>query len=88
MRRLLLIPLGDAGVVQRGGYMAPRPEFSASFIQINAVATTGREVRRVREEALKKIKGGAARRVSHAGTPRQNPLKDAYADLDAAVLDA
>lgn len=57
--------------------------------QINSVANAGREVRRVRDEALAKIKKKGLRDVYRTlEFPGKNPLKDAHAALDAAVLDA
>ena len=55
---------------------------------IDAVAKAGREVRRVRDEALKKIKGGLRAVYRTLELPGKNPLKDAHAALDAAVLKA
>jgi hypothetical protein len=56
--------------------------------QVRAVADAGREVRRVRGKALTRIKGGlrAVYRTLELGG--DNPLKDAHAALDAAVLEA
>ncbi|MBN2024717.1 MAG: class I SAM-dependent DNA methyltransferase [Pirellulales bacterium] len=54
--------------------------------EIDAVAVAGREVRRVREEALKRIKGGLRAVYRTLELPGKNPLKDAHAALDAAVL--
>jgi len=56
--------------------------------QVNAVAEAGREVRRVRAEALSKIRGGLRAVYRTLELPGKNPLKDAHAALDAAVLDA
>jgi hypothetical protein len=56
--------------------------------QIKAVAAAGCEVRRVREEALTKIKGGLRAVYRTLELPGKNPLKDAHAALDAAVLEA
>jgi hypothetical protein len=42
----------------------------------------------VRTEALKKIKGGLRAVYRTLELPGKNPLKDAHASLDAAVLDA
>ena len=56
--------------------------------QIEAVAAAGREVRRVRAEALTKIKGGLRAVYRTLELPGANPLKDAHAALDAAVLAA
>ena len=65
----------------------PWPQ-SPSPKQIDAVAEVGREVRRVRAEALKNIKGGLRAVYRTLELPGKNPLKDAHAALDAAVLDA
>lgn len=65
----------------------PWPQ-SPSVSQIEAVAEAGREVRRVRDGALKKIAGGLRAVYRTLELPGKNPLKDAHAELDAAVLDA
>lgn len=56
--------------------------------QIDAVAEAGRAVRRVRAEALKSIRGGLRAVYRTLELPGKNPLKDAHAALDAAVLAA
>ena len=56
--------------------------------QIDAVAAAAREVRRVRAEALPKMKGGLRALYRTLELPGANPLKDAHAALDTAVLDA
>jgi hypothetical protein len=56
--------------------------------QIDSVAAAGREVRRVRDEALQRIHGGLRAVYRTLELPGKNPLKDAHAALDAAVLDA
>jgi hypothetical protein len=61
---------------------------SPSVAQIEAVAAAGREVRRVRDGALKKIKGGLRAVYRTLELPGKNPLKDAHAELDSAALDA
>jgi SAM-dependent methyltransferase len=61
---------------------APSPK------QVRAVAEAGREVRRVRGEALATIKGGLRAVYRTLELPGRNPLKDAHVALDAAVLDA
>ena len=48
----------------------------------------GREVRRIRAEALPKLKGGLRALYRTLELPGANPLKDAHAALDAAVLAA
>jgi hypothetical protein len=55
---------------------------------ITAVAEAGREVRRIREEALQHLKGGLRALYRTLELPGANPLKDAHAALDAAVLAA
>ena len=56
--------------------------------RIDAVAAAGREIRRVRAEALVKLKGGLRALYRTLELPGANPLKDAHAALDAAVLAA
>jgi SAM-dependent methyltransferase len=57
--------------------------------QINAVAKAGREVRQVRDRSLAKmVKGGLRAVYRTLELPGKNPLKDAHAALDAAVLEA
>lgn len=56
--------------------------------QIDAVAAAGREVRRVREDALTKIRGGLRAVYRTLELPGKNPLRDAHAALDDAVLKA
>jgi hypothetical protein len=65
----------------------PWPQ-SPTVAQIDAVATAGREVRRVREEALAKVRGGLRAVYRTLELPGKNPLKDAHAALDSAVLGA
>jgi hypothetical protein len=65
----------------------PWPQ-SPTVAQIDAVAEAGREVRRVRAEALKSIKGGLRAVYRTLELPGKNPLKDAHDALDAAVLAA
>jgi len=55
---------------------------------IESVAEAGRDVRRVRAEALTKIKGGLRAVYRTLELPGSNPLKDAHAALDAAALAA
>lgn len=52
------------------------------------MADAGRAVRRVRREALKKIRGGLRAVYRTLELPGKNPLKDVHAALDAAVLAA
>jgi hypothetical protein len=61
---------------------------SPTVEQIDAVAAAGREVRRVREEALRKVHGGLRAVYRTLELPGKNPLKDAHATLDSAVLAA
>ena len=56
--------------------------------QVNAVAAAGREIRRIRAEALPKITGGLRALYRTLELPGKDPLKDAHAALDDAVLDA
>ena len=65
----------------------PWPQ-TATVKQIDAVAEAARELRRVRAEALPKIKGGLRALYRTLELPGANPLKDAHAALDAAVLTA
>ncbi len=55
---------------------------------VRTVAAAGCEIRRIRAEALPRIKGGLRALYRTLELPGKNPLKDAHADLDAAVLDA
>jgi len=52
------------------------------------VAAGAREVRAVRAEALPNLKGGLRALYRTLELPGANPLKDAHAALDAAVLAA
>jgi len=61
---------------------------SPSLAQIDAVAAAGREVRRVRAEALRVTDGGLRAVYRTLELPGKHPLKDAHAALDAAVLAA
>jgi len=65
----------------------PWPQ-TATVKQIDAVAAAARELRRVRAEALPKMKGGLRALYRTLELPGANPLKDAHAALDAAVLTA
>ena len=56
--------------------------------QVRAVAKAARQVRAVRAKALPNIKGGLRALYRTLELPGANPLKDAHAALDAAVLDA
>ncbi len=61
---------------------------SQTIAKIDAVAAAAREVRRVRAEALQNLKGGLRALYRTLELPGANPLKDAHAALDAAVLAA
>jgi len=65
----------------------PWPQ-SPTVGQVDAVAAAGREVRRVRAEALAIIKGGLRALYRTLELPGANPLKDAHAALDAAAMAA
>ncbi len=65
----------------------PWPQLSSTK-QINAVAEAGREIRQIREQVLKNIKGGLRALYRTLELPGKNPLKDAHAILDNAVLEA
>jgi hypothetical protein len=65
----------------------PWPQSPAAK-QIDAVAEGGREVRRIRVDALKNMKGGLRALYRTLELPGANPLKDAHAALDSAVLAA
>ncbi len=65
----------------------PWPQ-AATVKQVDAVAAAAREVRRVRAEALRNLKGGLRALYRTLELPGENPLKDAHAALDAAVLAA
>ena len=56
--------------------------------QIDAVAQAGREIRRVRADALKILPGGLRALYRTLELPGRHPLKDAHAALDAATLSA
>ncbi|MCF8150940.1 MAG: N-6 DNA methylase, partial [Sulfuritalea sp.] len=56
--------------------------------QIDAIAAAGREIRRIRDEALLTLHGGLRALYRTLDLPGRNPLRDAHAGLDAAVLAA
>jgi hypothetical protein len=56
--------------------------------QVETVAEAGRHVRQLRAEALGRIKGGLRTLYRTLELPGANPLKDAHAALDTAVLAA
>jgi hypothetical protein len=59
-----------------------------TIAKIDTVAAAARELRRVRAEALPKTKGGLRTLYRTLELPGANPLKDAHAALDTAVLTA
>lgn len=61
----------------------PWPQ-TATVKQIDAVAAAARELRRVRAEALPKLKGGLRALYRTLELPGANPLKDAHAARDTA----
>jgi hypothetical protein len=65
----------------------PWPQM-ATVKQIDAVAAAARELRRVRAEALRNLKGGLRALYRTLELPGANPLKEAHAALDTAVLTA
>ncbi len=65
----------------------PWPQ-TPSAAQVKAVAAAGREVRRIRDEALPNMKGGLRALYRTLELPGANPLKTAHAALDAAVREA
>jgi hypothetical protein len=65
----------------------PWPQ-TPSAAQVEAVAAAGREVRRIRTDALPQMKGGLRALYRTLELPGANPLKAAHAALDAAVLAA
>ena len=67
---------------------SPSPPSRDTLGKIDAVAAAARELRRVRAEALPKLKGGLRALYRTLELPGANPLKDAHAALDAAVLAA
>ena len=62
--------------------------FVPSWNQRSKEVAAGREMRRIRAEALPKLKGGLRALYRTLELPGANPLKDAHAALDAAVLAA
>ncbi|MFB3891441.1 MAG: DNA methyltransferase [Phycisphaerae bacterium] len=65
----------------------PWPQ-SPTPAQVDAVAAAGREIRRIRAEALAEMTGGLRALYRTLELPGRNPLKDAHAALDAAVMAA
>jgi len=56
--------------------------------QVDAVAEAGRQLRKIRNEALEHCEGGLRALYRTLDLPGKNPLKDAHLALDAAVLKA
>ncbi len=67
---------------------SPSRPSRAMIAKIDAVAAAAREVRRIRAEALPSLKGGLRALYRTLELPGANPLKDAHAALDTAVLAA
>ena len=65
----------------------PWPQ-NPSTKQVDDIAEAGREIRRIREEALKHIKGGLRAIYRTLELPGKNELKDAQLALDEAVFAA
>ena len=72
----------SAGSGRRSATSLPKD----AIAKIDAVAAAARELRRVRAEALPKLKGGLRALYRTLELPGANPLKDAHAALDTAVL--
>jgi hypothetical protein len=75
----------DGGGTSFADYVWPQ---SPTAAQVEAVAEAGRLVHSVRADALTKVKGGLRAVYRTLELPGKNPLKDAHAKLDAAVLAA
>jgi hypothetical protein len=77
---------------ERGRSVNSQPGTAAlpviAIAKIDAVAAAARELRAVRREALPKMKGGLRALYRTLELPGANPLKDAHAALDTAVLTA
>ncbi|WP_149195607.1 DNA methyltransferase [Luteimonas suaedae] len=65
----------------------PWPQ-SPSAAQIDAIADAGRELRVLRTQSLQSISGGLRALYRTLDLPGKNPLKDAHARLDTAVVSA
>ena len=77
------------GVASRARGAIRVEEHTTTLYSIHAdIAEAGRGVRRVRTDALAKIKGGLRAVYRTLELPGRNPLKDAHAAFDAAVHDA
>jgi len=59
-----------------------------SAAAVKSVAKAGQDLRAVREAAVKKLKGGLRALYRTLELPGNNPLKEAHAALDAAVMSA
>jgi hypothetical protein len=89
------VAIHDSG---SGGIADAQPPANAShpsgmlspdaLAKIRAVVDATRKVRRVRAETLPKLKGGQRALYRTLELPGANPLKDAHAALDTAVLAA
>ena len=65
----------------------PWPQ-SSGEAQVDHIAEAGRRLRRIRDEALPEMRGELRELYRTLELPGKNPLKDAHAALDAAVLAA
>ncbi|MBL0355034.1 MAG: class I SAM-dependent DNA methyltransferase [Dechloromonas sp.] len=87
--------------VAKCGKLAERYRYSAESVfdtfpwpqapsekQIDAIAAAGREIRRIRDEALATLDGGLRALYRTLDLPGKNPLRGAHATLDKAVLAA
>ena len=81
-------PCAPSDNAKRGAHGVTRPTNDDAIAKIDAVAAAARELRAVRREALPKLKGGLRALYRTLELPGANPLKDAHAALDAAVLTA
>ena len=67
--------------------MFPWPQHPTSQA-VDEIAAMGREIRRIRVDALRTMKGGLRELYRLLELPGANPLKDAHTALDKAVLKA
>lgn len=65
----------------------PWPQ-NPSAVQVNAIAEAGRELRKLRDTSLTTMTGGLRALYRTLDLPGKNPLREAHAALDAAVLKA
>ena len=65
----------------------PWPQ-TPTIAQIDAIATAGRELRKLRDASLSTLTGGLRVLYRTLDLPGKNPLRDAHNALDAAVLKA